>query len=200
MSEHDLEFIIPACEGRAFKVRRGQTLRVSLPEGPQACDLVAFNLHHYKETFSAWLTRHIEGSFTKATKLYSKLPGGNVMFTVLTDIEGCLYLNPGGCNRFTYEQLGVKGYHKNCMDILAETIAPYGFTAWDVPDIINIFMNVAFFENGRRELSASPVKEGDYYDIRAEMDMLCAISACPDDMQAYNNFKAKSLGVKVFYQ
>ena len=120
------------------------------------------------------------------------------MFTVLTKKDGVYWLSGGRCNRRTYELRGVKGYHKNCQDILAECIEPYGMTAYDVPDVFNIFMNPVLHEDGTYEHKASPVSKGDYVDLLAEMDCLVVISACPDDLSAYNNFAAKSLGIRVF--
>ena len=41
-------------------------------------------------------------------------------------------------------------------------------------------------------------KRGDHLDLRAEMDVLCAVSACPDDLSVCNNHKAKPLGIEIF--
>ena len=85
------DFIVPAGEGKMFTVKKGQTLRViQVEEGVQAADLIIFNEHDMKESFSAWLTRHFSGCFTRAEKLHSKLPAGNLMFTVSTEKEESL--------------------------------------------------------------------------------------------------------------
>ena len=192
------EFIIPSCEGKMFTVKKGQTMRVVAVEGPQAADLIVFNEHNMKESFSAWLTRQNSGCFTKAKKLYSKLPAMNVMFTVLTEKDGMFWLSPGRCNRFSYERRhGIKG-HNSCQDILAKIIEPYGLTPWDVPEVLNIFMNPIFEKDGTYKFIASPVSKGDYVELLAEMDCLVGVSACPDDLSAYNNFKAKPLGIQLF--
>ena len=121
------------------------------------------------------------------------------MFTVLTDKPGLIWLSPGRCSRPIFEKFyGVKSYHKNCQDILADCIKPYGLTAWEVPDVINLFMTAVFKEDGSRELKPSPVRKGDYVDLRAEMDLLCVISNCPDELGIYNDFKTKPLGVQIF--
>ena len=191
------EFIIPSSEGKMFKVKKGQTLRLIEVEGLQAADLIIFNEHDMNESFSAWLTRHNSRSFSKANKLYSKLPFGNIMFTVLTEKEGIYFLSPGRCNRMTYElHQGIKD-HKNCQDILAELIKPYGMKAYDVPEVLNIFMNVVYNKDGSYEYLASPVSKGDYVDLMAEMDCLVGISSCPGE-GVINGFKAKPLGIKIF--
>ncbi len=192
------EFIIPKCEGRIFKVKKGQVLRIVQVEGVQAVDLIAFNQHDLRESLSVWLTRHLSGSFTKAEKIYTKLPAANLMFTVLNWRPGIFWLSPGRCNRKTYEIFHkFKEYHKNCQDILAGCIKEYGLTEWDVPEVLNIFMNVKFKPDGTYQFSASPVKKGDYMDLLAEMDCIVAISACPDDQSSYNDFTPKPLKIQL---
>lgn len=192
------ELIIPKCEGRSFTVRKGQVLRVIEVDGPQAADMIAFNLHDFRESISAWLTRHLSGNFTKAEKIYSRLPAGNVMFTVLTDIPGVFWLSGGRCNRLTYEHIqGGVGHHGNCQDILMECIRPYGLTEYDIHEVLNIFMNAAFHEDGSYELNPSQVKKGDYVELLAEMDLLIAISACPDELSAYNEYNPKPLKIQI---
>lgn len=191
------ELIIPASEGRSFTVKKGQVLRIIEMEGVQAVDLIAFNQHDLKESLSVWLTRQQSKSFTKAEKIYSKLPAANLMFTVLNYRPGIFWLSPGRCNRLTYKNFhSVKGYHKNCQDTLAGCIKEYGLSGYDVPEVLNIFMNVKFTEDGSYQFSASPVKKGDYIDLLAEMDCLVAISACPDDLSSYNDFTPKPLKIQ----
>ena len=193
------DFIIPSGEGRMFTVKKGQTLRVIEVEGQQVASLIIFNEHDMKESFCACLTRQNSGCFTRTKKLYSKPASAeDVMFTVLTEKEGMFWLGPDRCNRFYYElHHGIKG-HKNCQDILAELIKPYGLTPYDVSEVLNIFMNVIFQEDGTYEFVASPVSKGDYVDLLAEMDCLVGVAACPDELSAYNNFEAKPLGIQLF--
>ena len=192
------DFIIPSGEGKMFTVKKGQTMRVVAVEGPQAADLIVFNEHNMKESYSAWLTRQNSGCFTKAKKLYSKLPAMNVMFTVLNEKDGIFWLSGARCSRFAYEVgRGMKG-HKNCQDILAGLIKPYGMTQRDVPEVLNIFMKAVFQKDGSYKFIASPVSKGGYVDLLAEMDCLVGVAACPDEFGEYNNFKAKPLGIQIF--
>jgi len=192
------EFIIPACEGKMFTVKKGQILRVIAVEGPQAADLIVFNEHDMKESYSAWLTRQNSGCFTRAKKLYSKLPAMNVMFTVLNEKDGIFWLSGARCNRFGYERHhGIKD-HNSCQDILAGLLKPYGMTQRDVPEILNIFMKAIFQKDGSYKFVASPVSKGGYVDLLAEMDCLVGVSACPDEFGEYNNFEAKPLRIQIF--
>ncbi len=187
---------VPKCEGRAFTVEEGQQLRVVAVEGPQAADLIAFNGSDHRESLCTWLTRHMSGSFASAEQVYTKLPAGRVMFDVEHAQPGVLWLSPGRCNRLKYERLGKPG-HANCQDILAATIEPYGLDGFEVPDVLNLFMNPRLHEDGTYEFLASPVEPGDYVALRARMDVLVAVSACPDDA-AYNIGYPKPLAVEIW--
>jgi uncharacterized protein YcgI (DUF1989 family) len=83
------EFVIPKKSGRAFKVIRGQVLRVIASEGPQVADLNAFNLDDCTEHFSASRTRTMEGMYVReGTKLYSNPGHEQVMIRVIRDPIG----------------------------------------------------------------------------------------------------------------
>src|SRR5215211_3170997 len=138
---------IPKCEGGSLTMRAGQELRVVAVEGPQAADLVAWNADDIRESVSSWLTRHMSHNFGMARDVYTKLPAGRVMFEVLDPRPGMLWLSPGRCNRLKYGDPD----HPNCQDILAATIEPYGLSAFDVPEVLNIFMNPRLHDDGTYE-------------------------------------------------
>jgi hypothetical protein len=197
MPERLLESIdVPKCEGRAFTVAAGQQLRVVAVEGAQAADLIAFNGMDYRESLSTWLTRHMSGSFARADRIYSKLPAGRVMFDVEHAPEGVFWLSAGRCNRLKYERLGKPG-HANCQDILAATLEPYGLDGFEVPDVLNLFMDARLHTDGSYEFRASPVEPGDHVALRARMDALVAVSACPDD-SPYNLGYPKRLTMEIW--
>jgi uncharacterized protein YcgI (DUF1989 family) len=187
---------VPSCEARAVTVDEGQQLRVVAVEGPQAADLIAFNAGDHRESLCTWLTRHMSGSFATAEQVYTKLPAGRVMFEVEHAPPGVFWLSPGRCNRLKYERLGKPG-HANCQDILAAAIEPYGLGPFDVPDVLNLFMNPRLHEDGTYEFLASPVAPGDHVALRARMDVLVVVSACPDDAP-YNNGYPKPLALEVW--
>ena len=61
-------------------------------------------------------------------------------------------------------------------------MAPFGLSEDDVPDVFNAFMNAEGFEDGRFDTLEPVTKKGDYISLRAEMDLLVAVSACPFDL------------------
>ena len=181
------DFIIPATYARAFEVKQGQVLNIVQVEGPQMVDAVFLNARDLKEVFHAGWTAAINmingtGTMKKVAKLYSKPPRDNVMLEVLEDPVGVhLPWNGGRCSRSFYEGIGMKN-HRSCQDNLAEVLAPYGLGEDDVPDVFNAFMNVDGIEEGKFETVMPVSKKGDYITLRAEMDILAAVSACPFDL------------------
>ena len=181
------DFIIPATYAKAFEVKQGQVLNIVQVEGPQMVDAVFLNARDLKEVFHAGWTAAINmingtGTMKKVAKLYSKPPRDNVMLEVLEDPVGVhMPWNGGRCSRSFYEGIGMTN-HRSCQDNLAEVLAPYGLGEDDVPDVFNAFMNVDGIEEGKFETVMPVSKKGDYIALRAEMDILAGVSACPFDL------------------
>ena len=76
---------IPARQGGAWLVNRGQHIRVIDVEGGQICDFVCFNGDKLTERFSQARTKANQGKFTISTgdHLYSR--DNNVMLTIVED-------------------------------------------------------------------------------------------------------------------
>jgi len=87
--------------------------------------------------------------------------------------------------------------HRSCQTNLAEAIAPYGLSVDEVPDVFNVFMNVDITGNKFVINPCTATKE-DYIDLRAEMNALVAVSACPSDRAVTNAGKIKPLKVQIF--
>ncbi len=199
------EFVIPATEGRAVELRAGQVLRIHQIDGGQVGDCVFYNAHDYREMFhigQSWAINGILGTGTSKSfrHFYSKPPRENVMLTVLEDTVRNHWGNMGGrCSARLYElRDGIASGHRSCQENLTEALAPYGLTGDDIFDIFNVFMNVDLHEDGSFTMKGCEAGVDDYIDLKAEMDVLAAISACPADTSPTNNGLSAPLGVKIF--
>ena len=198
-----LDEVIPARYGRAYEVKRGQVLRIYLVEDYQVGDVVFYNAHDYKEVChvgQSWaLNMFMDTGHARSFRdFYSKPPRENVMLTVIEDTVKNHYGNGAGrCSRRMLELRGIGAQERSCQENLEEALAPYGITGDDIGDIFNVFMNVTWDENGAFTRHIATAKKGDYIDMRAEMDILTGISACPSD-SIVNNYVPKPLGVKIF--
>lgn len=179
---------VPRLEGRAFKVKKGQVVRVGQPEGPQVCDFNAFSLSDPTEHFWSGRTRILEGPhLTTMNRLWSLKV--RPMFTIIADTVKHALSRRGGrshdlifarCSRELWELVDGTKNAPNCQDNLARAIEPFGLTAQSVHDAFNLFMKTGidpddeslFFEE-------CDSRAGDYVDLYAEMDCVVAVSSCP---------------------
>ncbi|MCY4065437.1 MAG: DUF1989 domain-containing protein, partial [Rhodospirillaceae bacterium] len=62
----------------------------------------------------------------------------------------------------------------------------------------NVFMNVDLFTDGSFKILPTEAGPDDYIDLRAEMNVLAAVSACPADTSPTNNFRSAPLAIRIF--
>ena len=198
------EFIIPARHGSAFIVKKGQTLRIHQVEGRQVGDCVFINANDHKEMFhvgQTWAINVLLGTGTgkQFKHFYSKPPRENIMLTTVADTYPNHWANMGGrCSRPLYELRDGVAKHRSCQENLTEALAPFGVTGDDIIDIFNVFMNAELRLDGSFKIVPTEVGPDDYIDLRAEMDVLAAVSACPSDRNETNGGSTKPLGIKIF--
>ena len=199
------EFVIPARHGRAFVVRRGQVFRIFPMEDGQVGDCVFYNAADHREWYhvgQSWAINGILGTGTSKSfrHFYSKPPRENVMMTVLEDTYANHWGNMGGrCSTRLYQLRDrIASGHRSCQENLAEALAPYGLSGDEVMDVFNVFMNVDLHEDGRFTIRPSTVKKDDYIELRAEMDILAAVSACPADTSPTNGGQCRPLGIRIY--
>lgn len=152
--------------------------------------------------FSASRTRSV------LSKLVPSAQAGDVlytnkslpMFTLLEDTTSGVHDTIFGCcDRFRYHNLGVENYdHGSCaenMHLALEAAAANGVfrqgaisPEW-TPDPFNVFMNVPILTGlsrasggGKIACVAPESKAGEYLIMRAELDCLAVMSACPNDV------------------
>jgi uncharacterized protein YcgI (DUF1989 family) len=83
--------------------------------------------------------------------------------------------------------LGCEGHHDNCTDNLAAGLAELGLTPPETPSPLNLFMNIPVAPDNSLSFEAPPAPvKGGYVVLRAEMDLVIAFSACPQDILPIN--------------
>lgn len=184
------DFTVPALRPWSHEVKKGQILRIVDLEGCQAVDTLFYSKADPSERYSAQDTVRAQGSpyVTVGTKLISN--EGNVLGTVIADTSGNHDTSAGACSaeantvRFGYETR----YMHSCRDNFVMELSRHGLTKRDIVSNINFFMNVPVEEDGTLAIVDGISKPGDYVEIRAEMDLLCVISNCPQVNNPCNGF------------
>ena len=178
---------IPARCGKAAFVAAGQTVTVINTHGEQVVDTWAFNRHDMKEFMSMEHSRathhHMIPKVGDAMLTNKRRP----ILTILEDTSGGIHDTlMAACDRYRYEELGCKEYHRNCTDNLAEGLAELGLTPPETPSPFNLFMNIPWDGNGTLSFDPPVSTPGSYVRLRAEMDLVIAFSACPQDILPIN--------------
>ena len=198
-------FIIPARHARAFKVKRGQVFRIHQIEGGQVGDCVFYNADDHREMYHVGQTWAINvicdtGTSKSFKYFYSKPPRENVMMTMVADSYRDHWGNMGGrCSKRLYElRDNIADGHRSCQENLTEALAPHGVSGDDIVDVFNVFMTVDLRTDGSFTIKPTTAGPDDYIDLRAEMDILAAVSACPADTSPTNGGKSAPLGIRIF--
>ena len=192
------EWIIPAKEYSAFTMRRGQTLRFVDIEGKQVPDLVCFNEHDLTEHLNMGnsLLLNKRRELRRGDVLYSV--ACNPMMTIVGYSNGESYAYGPMCSEeLNHIRYGAPGT-RNCRGNFAMALASYGFTQRQIPNAFVPFMRVEVESDGAMEIKEPTSRPGDFYDLRAEMDLLVAVSNCPQERNPCNGFKPTPMGIIIY--
>jgi hypothetical protein len=184
---------IPARRGKAARVRAGQRIKVINTHGTQVVDTWAFNADDLAEWMSmeasrAWFLK-LAAAVGDSFLTNQRRP----ILTLLEDTSGCPHdtlIAP--CDRWRYGLLGVKDYHDNCRDNLHAALHELGLAIPATPPSLNMFMNIPWTADGRLAWGEPVSTPGSYTVWRAEMDLVVAFSACPQDILPINGRTGKT--------
>lgn len=90
------------------------------------------------------------------------------------------------CDVYRYMTLGVTDYHDNCADNLRLAMKAIKMEVAEVPQPLNLWMNIPVSERMNIDWCLPVSKPGDYVDLKAEMECVVAMSACPQDIISIN--------------
>lgn len=179
-----------------FAVPAGHFFRIVCPEAPQVGDLNLWNANDLSERFYSGKTRALHGThLSTGDRMWSSFPHMRPMATVSDDTLDWYGFDAFGgsvhdvigtrCDPYTSNLLQGGDYHYCCHSNLTRALAAHtGLSAEEaephVHDVLNVFMCTGFTADTHQYfMKASPVRQGDYLEFFAEIDLLGALSACP---------------------
>lgn len=178
---------IPARRGRAVRVRQGQSLKIINTHGHQVVDFWAFCDPNLAEFLSM---EHLRATLTTIFPKAGHDLHTNKRRPILHFVEDT---SPGihdtlmaSCDNERYGLLGCTEYHDNCTDNLATAMRSLGVSGHETPSPLNLWMNIPVDDEGNTSWCEPVSKPGDHVILRAEMDCICAMSCCPQDMLPVN--------------
>lgn len=179
----DLAIEVPGYQGRAVEVRQGDRVRITDVEGCQIGDLFLIGLHDPMEVLSPALTRLV--NFTPFPR-----PGQSFissrrrpMLTLLRDTSpGVHDMTFAPCDPEFYRVLGAGDDHPSCRVNFENAMRALGREIAVHPDPVNLFQNTPVDPQGNYVLGQTLTRPGDYVELRCEMDLVVALTACSTDV------------------
>ncbi|MFB9902838.1 DUF1989 domain-containing protein [Allokutzneria oryzae] len=189
---------VPAKQGRAVRARAGDLVRVSTPEGAQVGDLFAFVAGDPAEHLSAAHTRgHVNRLFPGVGEQFVTTRRRPVLTLVADTSPGRHDMLIPACDPARYQRLGHPGWHASCAENLATALEGLDIGTATVPQPVNLFMDIRVSPTGELEWRSSPAPAGAAVTLRAELDCVVVVSACPQDLVGINGTETGPLLIEV---
>ncbi|TMW53831.1 hypothetical protein DOY81_001116 [Sarcophaga bullata] len=178
---------VPKRSARTWTMREGDLCRITICEGSQVGDMNFWNLDNIKERFYSGKTRQLHSTHLKVyDRLWSCLPYLRPMATFVYDSLAKYGIDEDGgslhdvvgtrCDDYTYKLITGKDRVGSCHSSLVKAVTEErGMTEEDVhdKDTGNTQDTQQYF------CKPSPAQKGDYIEFIADMNLLVALSACP---------------------
>ena len=188
---------VPGGFGWSFEARAEQYITLIDVEGRQAADFVALRLDDLSEVLSPVHTRRRNLSLFVEVGQFFASSRGRPVFELVADTVGHHDSNVPACDPTRYAvDFGVPG-HRNCLENMAEPLAPYGIGVLHVPEPFNFFQNGPVTPDGRMMVTDPVSRRGDHLVLKALMDVVCAVSPCPQDIIPGNGLVVTDIRIVV---
>ncbi len=183
----------------AYEVTAGQYVQIIDVEGSQCSDFLAFSGEDYREEIDGTVTRTLNGLANPAAGLQGKYfsktfaPLVEVIQSTCDRHDSFLL----ACTSRYYEDAGYPG-HPSCSDNFNRVLAPHGIAPRPGWAAINFFFNTEVDCQGAVTADESWSRPGDFVLLQAHQDLLCASSACPDDIDPANGWHPTPIHVRIY--
>src|SRR5262249_26503644 len=141
-ARHGELLTVPARQGRAVRLAKGETITVINTHGTQVCDFWAFNAADRREFLSM---EHLRAQLSRFSPRAGDDLFSNRRRPILSFVEDS---SPGvhdtciaACDHHRYQGLGCRDYHDNCTDNLRMALLAIGLRANEIPSPLNLWMN-----------------------------------------------------------
>ncbi|WP_051580974.1 DUF1989 domain-containing protein [Pseudonocardia acaciae] len=197
------EFRIDAATALSYLVKAGQYIQVIDVEGRQCSDFLAFSAHRLDDGVERGLdsttTRYFMGNAYPQPGLHGKFYDADAqpLVEIVRDTVGRHDTFGLACNAKYYEDMGYPG-HINCTENFNNQLRSYGVAPRAGWPALNLFYNTAFDADNLLVFDEPWSRPGDYVLMRAATDLVCASSACPDDIDPANAWVPTDIHVRVY--
>jgi aminomethyltransferase len=203
LAEPRLDFRVDRATALSYEVKAGEYIQIIDVEGKQCSDFLAFHRGKLEDGvergFDPTITRTLMGNAFPQPGLYSKFYDldMDVLVEVIRDTVGRHDSFLLACTSRYYEDLGYFG-HTNCTDNFNRQLETYAIAPRKGWQALNFFYNTMFATDNLLVFDEPWSRPGDYVLLRAATDLVCASSACPDDVDPANGWDPTEVHVRVY--
>ena len=174
---------VAAGEPWLHEIRKGQIFRIVDLRGNQAVDTLFYNAHDYADRYSAQDTIRAQSNIYLTTGTTLLSTRGSALLTIVADTCGRHDTLGGACaNESNMVRYAIEKRHMHaCRSSFLKGALDWGrgLEKRDITCNINFFMNVPVTPDGKLTFEDGISEPGKYVELRAETDVLAAISNCP---------------------
>ncbi len=171
--------IIPGGWYWTTRLNRGEALRLINTSGASCVSLLAWSATDPSERLNHADTIKVQwaASLRKGRVILSDM--GRTLLSIIEDTGAGHDTLAGGSTAATNAARYGAGAHRNTRDNFILAAGKLGLDRRDVMPCISFFAPVSVDAEGRFQWLADRRQAGDFVDLRAEMDLLIALSNCP---------------------
>ena len=178
---------IPARSGKAAHLKNGQAIKIINTYGHQVVDTWAFNEADLDEFLSnEHMRQKLNSIFPKPSEPLYTNKRRPILILEEDTSPGIHDTLMAACDIYRYQQLGCMLYHENCDDNLHAAMKEIDLSAPTTPSPLNLWMNIPVGTTGDCGWEPPVSKPGDFVCLRAVMDCVIVMSACPQDLVPIN--------------
>ena len=161
------------------KLRRGEVLRVAQTGQHASVAMVCWRADQPTERLNLPDTIKVQWTtvISKGRVLFSE--SGRVLMSVVEDSSGAHDVLVGGSTAAGNARRSGGAYGRNTRDNLVLAAAGFGLSRRDIPMALSLFAPTSVADDGRLTWQAEAARGDDFIDLRAEIDLLVALSNCP---------------------
>ena len=182
-----------------YPLTQNQYLQIIDVAGTQCSDFLAFSARDHRQTIDSTVTRTLNSIATPQAGLHSKYFSQTMepLVEVIQDTCGRHDSFLLACTARYYEDTGYPG-HPSCSENFNQVLSQYGIAPRPGWPAVNFFFNTEVDCHGNIFAAESWSRPGDYVLLKAHQDLLCASSACPDDIDPANGWQPTPIHIRVY--
>jgi glycine cleavage system T protein (aminomethyltransferase) len=203
LADPRVDFRIDRATAQSYEVRAGEYIQVIDVEGKQCSDFLAFHRRKLESGlergFDPTITRTLMGNAFPQPGLYSKFYDLDMdpLVEVVRDTVGRHDSFLLACTSKYYADMGYPG-HVNCTDNFNAALDRFAIVRRQGWQALNFFYNTMFGTDNLLVFDEPWSRAGDYVLLRAMTDLVCASSACPDDIDPANGWDPTEIHIRVY--